>query len=134
MKNSLLDISDHWEIKRDEFYEIDPLDKSIDDERKFNDLFCQENLLWIRKSDFNLDLGWYGDEDKGHFGLYLFRGANWHYCELLEKRNTNDYNSVIDLINRFIKNVDSGRYEFVETSLGSIDDYSESETVTELNE
>lgn len=37
MKNSLISITDQWEIKRDEFYEIDPLDKSIDDERKFND-------------------------------------------------------------------------------------------------
>lgn len=134
MKNSSIIISDQWEIKRDEFYEIDPMDDSIDAERKFNDLFCQENLLWIQKSDYNLDLGWYGKENKGHFGLYLYKGDDWHNCQLLEKRNTNDYKSVIDLINGLINNVDSERYESIETGVGSIDDHWESDIVTVLNE
>ena len=132
MKNSSIIISDQWEIKRDEFYEIDPMDDSIDAERKFNNLFCQENLLWIQKSDYNLDLGWYGEENKGHFGLYLYKGDDWHNCQLLEKRNTNDYKSVIDLINGLVNNVDSERYESIETGVGSIDDHWESDIVTVL--
>jgi len=113
MKNSSINISDQWEIKRDEFHEIDPLDKSVDDDIKFNDLFCQEDLLWIKKFDFNLDLGWYGQENKGHFVLYLYKGTDWHNCQLLEKRNTNDYMLVIKLINKFISNVDSGKYDSI---------------------
>ena len=134
MKNSLIHISDQWEIKRDEFYEIDPMYDSIDADRKFTDLFCREDLLWIQKSDYNLDVGWYGEENKGHFGLYLYKGEDWHNCQLLEKRNTDDYKSIIDLINRLINNVDSERYESIETGFGSIDDYWESNIVTVLNE
>lgn len=134
MKNSLIRISNQWEIKKDEFYEIDPMDDSIDTERKSNDLFCQEDLLWIQKSDYNIDLGWYGEEDKGRFWLYLYKGEDWHNCQLLEKRITNDYKSVIDLINRLIKNVDSELYESIETEVGSIDDYWELNTVTVLKE
>lgn len=134
MKNSLIQISDQWEIKKDEFYEIDPKDESIETERKFNDLFCQEDLLWLQKSNYNLDLGWYSEEDKGHFGLYLYKGEDWHNCQLLEKRNTNDYKSVIDLINGFVKNVDLERYASIDTGVGSIDDHWESDMVSVLNE
>lgn len=133
MKNSTINISDQWEIKIDEFYEIDPFDDSVDDERKFNFLYYQEDLLWIQKTDYNIDLGWYGGEDNGLFGLYLYKGKDWHNCKLLEKRITNNYRLVIDLINRFIKNVDLGKYESIEVKLGSIDDYWESDIVTVLN-
>jgi hypothetical protein len=134
MRNSSIHISNLWEVKRDEFYEIDPLDDSIDDERKFNDLFCQEDLLWIKKSDFNIDLGWYGEKEKGHFGLYLYKGTDWHNCQLFEKRNTNNYKSIIDFINQLIKNVDSGRYDSTMVKFTSIDEYSESEVISVLNE
>ncbi len=133
MKNSHLVISQKWIIKQDEFYEIDPSDKSIKNEMKFNNLFCQEDLLSIKKSDFKLDLGWYGGEKKGGFGLYLYKGTDWHNCQLLEKRSTNDYQLVIELINRLIKNVDTGLYDEIDTEFGSIDDYYESEIISVLN-
>jgi len=85
MKNSLLNISGKWKVLRDEFYEIAPDDNSIDEDKKYNDLFCQEDLLWITNDNYNLDLGWYGDTKDGYFGLYFFRGENWYQCELLEK-------------------------------------------------
>jgi len=134
MKNSFIQITKQWQIIRDEFYEIDPLDNSIDEEKKYNDLFCQEDLLWVQKSDFNIDLGWYGEEEKGYFGLYLYKGIDWHNCQLLEKRNTKDYESIVESINRLIKNVDTGRYHKVDNKLCSIDDYYETEIISVLNE
>ena len=81
MKNNSLKISDHWKVLRDEFYEIDPLDKKINDERKYLELFCQEDLLWIQNGDYNIDLGWYGgNSSDGRFGLYLYQGTDWHNC------------------------------------------------------
>ena len=134
MKNSLINISDQWKIKRDEFSKIVTLDKSIDDEIKFNKLFCQEDLLWIKKYDFNLDLGWYGEEDKGHFRIYLYKGTDWHNCQLLEKRNLKDYKSVIKLINKFISNVDSGKYDSINLNFSSIDQFSQYAIISVLNE
>lgn len=130
MKNSLIKISDKWEIIRDEFYEIDPLDSSTDDERKFNDLFCQEDLLLLKISDFKLDLGWYGKEKEGHFGLYFYRGTNWHNCQLLEKRITNNYCEIIELINELIEKVDSKNYDIKEIKYSSIDEYTDSQYVS----
>ncbi|PIB34583.1 hypothetical protein BFP72_03740 [Reichenbachiella sp. 5M10] len=132
MKNPSILISDKWEVKRDVFYEIDPLDKSIDDERKFNDLYFQEDLFWISSGEFNLDLGWYGEGKKGHFILYLYRGNNWHNCQLLEKRITCNYQSIIELVNKFIKNVESGLYERIKTDICSIDDYTETIEIISL--
>ena len=134
MKNSLLEISEHWETKRDEFYEIDPFDKTIDEDTKFLNLFCQQDLLWIKKSAYNLDLGWYGGSEDGHFGLYLFKGKNWHDCALLEKRNTNDYQLIIQLINHFTQNVDLGRYESINITTGPVDLYLELDSLTVLND
>ncbi len=123
MRNSLLHVSNRWKVLRDEFYEIDPLDDSIDDERKEMDLFGQEDLFLICKDDFNLDLGWYGQGDEGFFGLYLFKGENWHNCQLLEKRKISEYPSIINVINEFVKNVDLGKYSLVKMEYGSIDDF-----------
>ena len=134
MRNSLIQISELWEIKRDEFYEIDPNDESINDENKYRDLFCQEDLLWIKKSDYNLDLGWYGKGIDGHFGLYLYKGLDWNNCQLLEKRSTNNYKAIIELINRFINNVDSGRYDSTMAKFASIDECSQSEVISLLDE
>lgn len=81
-----------------------------------------------------MDLGWYGEEHAGYFRLYLYKGNDWHNCQLLEKRKTKEYKSVIDLINRFIDNVNSSRYELIDVNLGSIDDYYLSDTISVLNE
>jgi len=133
MKNSQLNISENWEIKKDEFLEIDPFDDTIDDQIKFGDLFIREDLLLIEKRDFNIDLGWYGLDNKGHFILYLFKGYDWHNCQLLEKRLINDYQLIIKYLNEFVKNVDSGRYDLIKTKFGAIDDYLEVEYLSVFN-
>ena len=132
MKNSLLYISERWEVMKDEFYEIDPFDDSIDDQTKFNDLFCHEDLLWLKKFNYNIDLGWYGEEEKGYFELYLYKGTDWHYCQLLEKRRTSNYKSILACINQLIINVDSGCYDPIITRWASIDDYNEIEIISLL--
>lgn len=54
-----LDIQVDWEIKRNEFYDIDPFDNlSADDKDAL--IFVQEDMLWIKKENYNIDLGWYG--------------------------------------------------------------------------
>jgi hypothetical protein len=133
MKNPSIRISNKWTIEKDEFHEIDPLDDSIEEHRKYIDLYIQEDLLLIKNRSYHLDLGWYGGIEEGYFGLYLFRGNSWHSCELLEKRQTKNYNQIIDLINELVKNVDLKKYDSVKTKVGSIDDYMESKNITVLN-
>lgn len=129
MKNRLLKISDKWEIKRDEFYEINPFDSLIKEDEKITKLYCQEDLLWIKNKNYNLDLGWYREQAKGHFVLYLYRGDDWHNCELLEKRKTKNYNTIIELINNMTRNVESGKYDCLKVKNSSIDDYPKTELI-----
>jgi hypothetical protein len=125
MKNSLLNISEKWKVLRDEFYEIAPDDNYIDEDKKYDDLFCQEDLLWITNDNYNLDLGWYGGNKDGHFGLYFFRGENWHQCELLEKAQTNDYQQIIHLINKIVVDFERELYSKLKTKICSIEDYTD---------
>ena len=126
MKNRSLKISSNWKVIRDEFYEIDPLDKTISDEIKELELFCQEDLLWIQKDNYNIDLGWYGhDFSNGRFGLYLYKGSDWHNCQLLEKIQTKKYSEIISVINEISENVLKEEYNKTNPPEGSIDDFSE---------
>jgi hypothetical protein len=51
-------------------------------------IFLQEDMLWITKDDYNIDLGWYGGDlsrATSGFCLYLYRGNNWNESGLLER-------------------------------------------------
>lgn len=79
-KIQVLEIPLNWKIKRNVFYDINPTDDITEDD-KYNNIYCQEDLLLIKKNDYNIDLGWYGADnlksDKTGFYLYLFRGLDW---------------------------------------------------------
>jgi len=125
MKNKSLRITQDWVVNRDEFYEIDPMDDSIDPDTKFMNLFCQENLLSLAKANYHIDLGWYGsDDENGFFSLYLYRGSDWHNCELLEKVQSNNLSEVVKEINAFIQRVDKGKYSNLHNKMCSVDNYS----------
>lgn len=113
-KKQELNISSDWNIKRNEFYDIDPFDKSSDDD-KFTLIFVQEDILWISKGDYNIDLGWYGGDDpwsaNSGFCIVVFRGDHWNKCELLEKYSSKNKNDIVDKLNSFIKAVDNGDYK-----------------------
>ncbi len=125
MKNSKLQLSEHWEVIVDEFYEIDPEDRTIVIDRKLDELFQQENLLLLKNGEYHLDLGWYGGEEQGAFVLYLYHGDDWHDCELQEKRTSRNYEAIIAEINQLASYVDRGVYDEFYMESGSIDDHLE---------
>lgn len=123
MKNSKIEISNNWNILRDEFYDIDPFDKSISENEKSINIFQQEDLLLLNNGKYWIDLGWYGGNKNGHYILYLYKGGNWHDCQLLEKYSTIEYEFITKSISTIARNVDDGFYDKVDTENGSIDDY-----------
>ena len=83
-----LDISSGWKVLRNVFFDIDPTDNVPEDDKYFN-IYCQEDLLYFRKDNYHLDLGWYGNDDltneRTGYCIHLFRDDNWNKSELLEK-------------------------------------------------
>jgi hypothetical protein len=113
-KKQELSIPTDWNIKRNEFYDIDPLDKSTTTDKAIL-IFDQEDLLWISKGDYNIDLGWYGGQDlknkESGFCIHLFRGDNWNKCELLEKFISKSKHDIVDKLKSLIRSVDNGDYK-----------------------
>ncbi|MFN7329851.1 MAG: hypothetical protein ACK5UP_10135 [Bacteroidota bacterium] len=109
-----LNIPTDWEIKRNEFYDIDPFDNSSADDKDVL-IFVQEDMLWIKKENYNIDLGWYGGHDLNDrltgFCICLYRGDNWNKCELLEKFRTRSKKDIADKLRSIITSVDSGDYD-----------------------
>ena len=109
-----LDISSDWSILQNEFYDIDPKDNIPEDDKFFN-IYCLEDLLYLTKGMYHLDLGWYGSDKltKPYTGfcIYLFRGNNWHDCEFLEKFRSQEKQVIVTKINEFIHAVNLGDYE-----------------------
>jgi hypothetical protein len=109
-----VNIPTDWEIKRNEFYDIDPFDNSSADDKDVF-LFVQEDILWIKKRNYNVDLGWYGGDDLENewtgFCIYLYRGDNWSKCDLLEKYRTKNKKDVVEQLHRLITAVDKGEYD-----------------------
>lgn len=107
-------ITKDWEIKRNEFYNIDPADNAPEDD-KFNNIYCQEDMLWLTCGNYNLDLGWYGsdnlDSETTGFMLVLFRGKDWNNCELLELLRTKLKSEVVEKIELLVKAVSSGFFD-----------------------
>jgi hypothetical protein len=109
-----INIPTDWEIKRNEFYDIDPFDNSSTDDKDIL-ILVQEDMLWIKKRNYNLDLGWYGGDDLENewtgFCIYLYRGDNWNKCDLLEKYRTKNKKDVVEQLHRLITSVDKGEYD-----------------------
>lgn len=112
-KKQALRITNEWEIHRNEFYDIDPLD-NIPEDDKYSNLYSQEDILFIEKGQFTPDLGWYGsnllNEQLTGFMLVLFKGHDWNSCELLELVRTKSKSEIANRINQFIELVDINYY------------------------
>jgi len=109
-----LNISSNWSIVRNVFYDIDPADNNSYDDKELY-LYGQEDLLYLTKDDYHLDLGWYGYNNltynKTGYCIHLFRGDNWNNSELLEKFRSKDKQVIVAKINDFIKAVDIGEFD-----------------------
>ncbi len=109
-----LEIPSDWTVRRNVFYELDPRDEVPEDD-KFYDIYCQEDMLYLTKGKFHLDLGWYGGDDlnNGYSGycIHLLRGENWLNSELLEKRGSQTQKVIVNMIEEFIRAVDSGEFD-----------------------
>lgn len=101
-------IPTEWNIKRNVFYDIDPLDEISEDD-KFDNLYCQEDLIWIQKKDLNIDLGWYGGEDSSSgFCIVFYKGKSWNDCELFEIFRTRSKNAIIERLDFLIASDSNG--------------------------
>jgi len=109
-----LDIPKEWEIKRNLFYDIDPMDNLPEDD-KFENIYCQEDMLSITNGDYKLDLGWYGanelDNGTTGFMLVLFKGKDWNNCDLFELHRTKSKEIVIKKMEELLKAVTKGFFD-----------------------
>jgi hypothetical protein len=106
-------ITSGWTINKHEFYDVDPLD-NVPIEDKETLIFFVEDILWIAKGSYNLDLGWYGGvESKDGYCVVLYRGDSWNKCDLLEIFRSKNKNEITEKINTLIHLVDSGKYDSV---------------------
>src|SRR5687767_1859843 len=103
-KHQRLDISSDWTVVRNEFYDIDPAENVTEDD-KHDNIYCQEDLLYLTKGDYHLDLGWYGYDnltsDTTGYCIHLYRGDNWNNAELLEKFRSKSKKIIADKITEF---------------------------------
>jgi len=109
-----LDISSDWTVERNVFYDID-LDDSISEDDKHDNIYCQEDLLYLTKGNYHLDLGWYGydnlDSETTGYCIHLFRGDNWNNADLLEKFRSKSKSAITDKIIECVKAVDLGDFD-----------------------
>jgi len=109
-----LDISSDWKVVRNVFFDIDPKDNVSEDD-KYDNIYCQEDLLYLTKSNYHLDLGWYGNDnltnERTGYCIHLFRGDNWSSGELLEKLRSKNKEVIVKKINDLIKSVDIGYFD-----------------------
>jgi len=112
-KKQELEVPDGWVVIWNEFYDIDPLD-DIPEDDKYMNLYIVEDLFYFRKEQFHLDLGWYGSDNLNEpftgFMLVLFRGKDFHNCELLELVRTKSKSEIIFWINKFFELVNIDFY------------------------
>jgi hypothetical protein len=129
-----LDITPEWIIKRNEFYNISPID-NVPEEDKFDNIYCQEDLLLLQKGNYHLDLGWYGldslDNNMTGYCIHLFKGDSWLNNELLVKIRTKDKNEIVDKIHKLIKAVDNDEfsglrgYQITDDNTSNLSDFEE---------
>jgi hypothetical protein len=110
-KKQELKITSGWTVNRYEFYDVDPADDVPIEEKEVH-IFCQEDMLWITKGSYTLDLGWYGgDRSKAGYCIFLFRGSSWNTCDLLEIFRSKCKDEITEKINAFIQLVDNQTYD-----------------------
>ena len=126
-----------WEIKRNEFYDIDPFDNSPDEIKRLL-IFDQEDMLWIKKGDYNIDLGWYGGNNLNNrqtgYCIHLFRGAHWNKCELLEKSRSKNKEDIVNKLNFFINSIERGDYNYLSGYNINEDDLMNKNLISDLDE
>lgn len=106
-----LSITPGWQIVRNEFYDIDPSDKAPQED-KYLLIYTEQTLLWIKKGDYHIDLGWYGYEAKeAGYQAYLYRGEEWRKCQLLEAHRSTKKNDIVEKLNNWITAVDNLDYD-----------------------
>ncbi|WP_207422805.1 hypothetical protein [Desertivirga brevis] len=109
-----LNITNGWTVERNVFYDIGP-DSNVSEDDKFINIYCQQDMLAMKKGQILLDLGWYGGEDLNNknagYCIYLVRGDCWDEGELLEKFRSKNKQSIIDKINELILAVDNNIYD-----------------------
>jgi hypothetical protein len=119
------------------FYDIDPLDNVTEDD-KYDNIYCQEDLLYLANGDYHLDLGWYGYDDLTSditgYCIHLFRGKTWNNAELLEKFRSKSKGAIVDKIVELAKLVDLGNFDKLtgyivdENDLKNLSDFSDFDT------
>lgn len=67
-----------------------------------------EDILFIRKNDISLDLGWYGGSE-GQYCICFFKGT-WLCGELLEKFSSNDKSEIFQKIRELVLQYESGAF------------------------
>ena len=109
-----LDISTDWVVVLNKFYEIDQHDDVPEDDI-YSLIYYQEDLLYLTKGIYHLDLGWYGSDnfinDRTGFCIHLFRGENWNNAELLVKYYSNNKQVIVNKINQLLKAVNLGYFD-----------------------
>lgn len=124
MSQALTTLNDSWEVIRNKLPEFpDGIDL-------INLDYSEEDLLWLRREDYNIDLGIYGQEP--FFGLYLYKGSDWHNCQLLEKRRFTNFKLLINCFSDLIQKVEIGAYNNVATNCCSIDEFSDYDFISVL--
>lgn len=109
-----IDISSDWKVVQNVFFDIDPMDNTSEED-KHDFIYCQEDLLYLTKGIYHLDLGWYGYDnltnDSTGYCIHLYRGDSWNNGELLEKHRSKDKQFIVTKINELIKTVDIGDFD-----------------------
>lgn len=110
-----IDIPFGWTVTKNDFYDIDPFDENISDDDKHDYIFSQEDLLHLTKSNYHLDLGWYGyndlDIDTTGYRIYLFKGVNWNIAEFFIEFHSKSKAIIAAKIAELIKIVDRGEFD-----------------------
>lgn len=115
-KKQSLNVTNDWQIMRNEFYDIDPLDDSSEEDKSML-IFDQEDMLWIRKDDYSIDVGWVGGDmqrPESGYCLVMFRGGHWQSCELLEMFRSKRKEEIVRKLNALIAAIDKGVYKTVQ--------------------
>ncbi|MFS0656945.1 hypothetical protein [Bacillus sp. 179-C3.3 HS] len=100
-----LRITEGWDMRYNNFWEIDPKKLDSDDDRWF---MFTESLLQIyhEKSSITLDLGWNPDlSPDGNYLVLIVKNKDWE--NPIHEFTSDDYNKVIDFIESQLKYITS---------------------------
>lgn len=107
-----LNILAAWTVVKNEFYDINDVDRLSARERWIY-LYGLEDMLMLTNGVYCLDLGWYGGADDGPdagYRIHLLRGE-WYNGDLMERFSSKDRHAIAERIQCFIQQVDAGAYD-----------------------